>query len=95
MSSFRQKREKIGKKRFSFYQEILCLNLQWKNFYSFHTIEGMVGHRFGEFSFTRKRRPSRKNIGPKEKGVKIKYKHIQHLKEVQKSLTYRSEISHE
>ena len=29
--------------------------------------EGKVGHKFGEFAFTRKRRPSRINIGPGRK----------------------------
>ncbi|WKA01675.1 hypothetical protein VitviT2T_019945 [Vitis vinifera] len=33
--------------------------------------EGKVGHKFGEFASTRKRRPSRKNIGPgRKKGKK-------------------------
>nr|YP_010569338.1 ribosomal protein S19 [Ipomoea batatas]BEK77076.1 ribosomal protein S19 [Ipomoea trifida]UZC79313.1 ribosomal protein S19 [Ipomoea batatas]BEK76972.1 ribosomal protein S19 [Ipomoea batatas]GLL21580.1 rps19 [Ipomoea trifida]GLL25517.1 rps19 [Ipomoea trifida] len=32
--------------------------------------EGKVGHKFGEFSFTRKRRPSRTNIGRVRKGGK-------------------------
>lgn len=33
--------------------------------------EGKVGHKFGEFAFTRKRRPSRGNIAPvKKKGKK-------------------------
>nr|WFQ81707.1 ribosomal protein S19 [Coptis chinensis] len=35
--------------------------------------EGKVGHKFGEFASTRKRRPSRKNIGPgKKRGGKTK-----------------------
>nr|ANS54553.1 ribosomal protein S19 [Cynomorium coccineum] len=33
--------------------------------------EGKVSHKFGEFAFTRKRRPSRTNIGPgRKKGKK-------------------------
>nr|WFQ81739.1 ribosomal protein S19 [Coptis omeiensis]WGU50290.1 ribosomal protein S19 [Coptis deltoidea]WGU50308.1 ribosomal protein S19 [Coptis deltoidea] len=47
--------------------------------------EGKVGHKFGEFASTRKRRPSRKNIGPgKKKGGKDKgkSKRIWHEKEI-------------
>nr|AVI15775.1 ribosomal protein S19 [Nymphaea colorata] len=32
--------------------------------------EGKVGHKFGEFASTRKRRPSRTNIGPGRRGKK-------------------------
>nr|YP_010989219.1 ribosomal protein S19 [Aconitum carmichaelii]WOV66897.1 ribosomal protein S19 [Aconitum carmichaelii] len=45
--------------------------------------EGKVGHKFGEFASTRKRRPSRKKIGPgKKRGEKVKSKRIWHEKEI-------------
>nr|YP_010932244.1 ribosomal protein S19 [Hedyosmum orientale]WKT05475.1 ribosomal protein S19 [Hedyosmum orientale] len=44
--------------------------------------EGKVGHKFGEFASTRKRRPSRTNIGPGRKGKKFSLSAIWHEKEI-------------
>lgn len=50
--------------------------------------EGRVGHKFGEFASTRKRRLSRTNIGPGKKGDKVKSKRIWHEKEIR----FRSDL---
>ena len=43
-----------------------------KTFVRCKITEEKVGHKFGEFAFTRKRRLSRKNIGTGKKGGKSK-----------------------
>ncbi|CAN6487184.1 unnamed protein product [Victoria cruziana] len=45
--------------------------------------KGKVGHKFGEFASTQKRRPSRTNIGPGRRGKKSNQSAICHEKEIQ------------
>lgn len=64
---------KIWSRRSSILPEFVdCFVLIYngKTFVRCKITEGKVGHKFGEFAFTRKRRPSRTNIEPGRNGKK-------------------------
>lgn len=54
-----------------------------KTFVRCKITEGKVGHKFGEFAFTRRRRPYRTNRGKGGKGKKSSLSDIWHEKEIQ------------
>nr|YP_010373891.1 ribosomal protein S19 [Hernandia nymphaeifolia]UPI56073.1 ribosomal protein S19 [Hernandia nymphaeifolia] len=85
MKKKRESRRKIWSRRSSISPEFVDCSVRIYNGKTpvrCKITEGKVGHKFGEFASTRKRRPSRTNIGPGRKGKKSSLSAIWHEKEI-------------